>query len=168
MKGRRIFLFFLLGALCVSVMLAAGCSSHGKVVEKYSGLKAQNLLFNRPWLDEYPSKPEQRFNVYVFSDESIGVHDKADSAYRHLLDIFAFKATPERVQFLFLHDKRKGDSAYKLERIDKGGQFNLKLTFTSDPQAGGKTYIYFSNLEWSNREKGTLPMEVRAFIDRLR
>ncbi|MHC9544982.1 MAG: hypothetical protein AB9903_36165 [Vulcanimicrobiota bacterium] len=154
-------------AVAVLGFCAAGCGKHYKVVTKYSGDAARNMLLNRPWMDEFPAKPEQKFTAYVFSDEMVGVHDKADSAYRHLLEIFTFRVDPEKILYLFPHDQRKADSGYKIEKI-QGGQFNLKLTLMKDPQLGGKTYVYFSHTEWDVKNTSTIPMQVRSAIRALR
>ena len=140
----------------------AGCSST-RVLEKYSGEKAKNMLFNRPWLDEYPQKPDQRFMAYVYSDEGIGIHDKADSAFVHLLEIFTFRATAEKIFFLFPHDNRKAETPYKVEKISGHPPFNLRLTISQDPKVTGKPYTYFSNTDWDVSDGTTLPKEIRIF-----
>lgn len=165
MNTKKSLIYPCIVILC-TFSLIAGCSKH-RVVEKYSGDQARNMLFNRPWLDEYPQKPEQHFMVYVFSDEEVGIHDKADSVYKHLIEIFKFRANFEKISFLFLHDNRKEESSYKIERISGGNPFNLKLTIAQDPQVNRKTYVYFSNTDWEIRNRNTLPKEVRSFSNQL-
>jgi hypothetical protein len=163
MIHRKGFLFFVtLAVLLFSLAILSGCMQKYRVVERYKGDAAKNLLLNKPWLDEYPAKPEQRFMAYVFTDESVGVHDKADSAYRHMVEIFLLKATADRINYLFPHDRRKADTAYKLERISGDRYFNLKVTIEQDPQSGGKTYIYFSNTEWNVKSERSMPENIRA------
>ena len=153
-----------LTAIVAVLCIIAGCGNSHKVVQHYTGDAAKNILLNRPWLDEYPQKAEQKFMAYVFSDEGIGVHDKAESAYRHHIEIFTFRATAEKLFFLFPHDKRKGESTYKVDKIQGGGPFNLKLTLTQDPQNGGKTYIYFSNTQWDITGQGNVPQAVKPML----
>jgi hypothetical protein len=164
MKRWSLFVFAAVVVIGV-LMLGAGCGRDGRVVERYSGEMAKNMLFNRPWLDEFPEKPEQRFMVYIFTKEGLGVHDKAHSAYRHLLEIFTFRANPEKISFLFPHDNRKAESAYKVERLQGNRQFNLRVTITQDPQVDGKTYVYFSHTDWEMKDRSTLPAELRSLPD---
>ncbi len=167
MKKAFFIVCLLVIAVAVLGLCTAGCGKHYKVVAKYSGDAARNMLLNRPWLDEYPAKPEQKFMAYVFSDELVGVHDRADSAYRHLLEIFTFRVDPEKILYLFPHDQRKAESTYRIEKI-QGGHFNLKLTMMKDPQMGGKTYVYFSHTEWDVKNSSTIPMAVRNVIRTMR
>ncbi len=159
-RNRSLFYASLVVMAC-SILLTSGCLQKHRVLERYKGEAARNLLLNRPWIDEYPAKPEQRFMAYVFTDESVGIHDKADSAYRHLVEIFLLKVSAEKIGYLFPHDRRKADTAYKLERIQGDKYFNLKVTIDQDPQAGGKSYIYFSNTEWNVKNQGSLPESVK-------
>jgi len=155
------------GALMVmtlSILLTSGCMQKHRIVERYRGEAARNLLLNRPWIDEYPAKPEQRFMAYVFTDESVGIHDRADSAYRHLIEIFLLKVSAEKIGYLFPHDRRKAETTYKLERIQGDRYFNLKVTIDQDPQAGGKSYIYFSNTDWNVKNQGSLPENIRPLL----
>jgi hypothetical protein len=164
-----------LSTVCLLVIAVAalgvfctGCGKHYKVVTKYSGDAARNMLLNRPWLDEFPAKPEQKFVAYVFSDELVGVHDRAESAYRHLIEIFSFRMDQEKILYLFPHDQRKAETAYKIEKIQGGQHFNLRITLTKDPQMGGKTYVYFSHTEWDIKNSSTIPVQVKAAVRPIR
>jgi hypothetical protein len=157
LMNRRFVIYGAVLAIAVMVWCGMGCQKSYRVLERYSGEAAKNLLLNRPWLDEFPEKPEQKFMVYVFSDENVGAHDKADSAYRHLLEIFMLRASTEKISFLFPHDKRKADSSFKVERISRKGQFDLKLTLEHDPQLNGKSYVYFSCTEWEIKNHREIP-----------
>lgn len=159
-------ILIIVAIMCGVALIIAGCSST-RVLERYAGEKAKNMLFNRPWLDEYPQKPDQRFMAYVYSDEGIGVHDKADSAFLHLLEIFTFRATAEKLFFIFPHDNRKAETAYKVEKISGHPPFNLRLSISQDPKSGGKSYTYFSNTDWEITDSSTLPPELRTWSKHL-
>lgn len=153
--------------LAVSITLIAGCTKGYKVVKRYSNEAARNVLVNRPWVDEFPSKPEQSFNAYVFLDEEVGIHNKAESSYKHLIEMFLFKSNQERITFLFPHDRKKADSSFKIEKIQKGGPFNLKLTMEKDPKMSGRNYTYFSNTDWDIKSGASLPEQLKCISNHL-
>jgi hypothetical protein len=155
--NRRFLIILVACAVAFLLWSAAGCQKSCRVLERYKGEMAKSLLLNRPWLDEFPDKPEKKFMVYVFTDESVGAHDKADSAYRHLLEIFMLRVATDKIAFLFPHDQRKAETTYKVERIQRKGQFDLKLTLDRDPQLNGKPYVYFSCTEWEIKNQRTIP-----------
>ena len=163
---RRIYILSLvLIALC---LIISSCAKRCRTIETYRGSMAVNMLINRPWMDEFPEKPEQPFVGYIFTDEAAGISDRADSLYKHLIEIFAFKSSAEKISFIFPHDRRKAESTYKVERIEFKGQFNLKLTLQKDPQMKGKTYVYFSNTNWNIKNEETIPEEIRGFCSLIR
>lgn len=126
---------------------------------------APSLLFDRVWIDEIPQRDTDTFNFYVFSSEdNFGVNDHALSVYKHVLELFFYRASGETtLQFQFPHDRRQARTTYKVEKMAKPrGDLDLKLTIDKDPQMGGKTQVYFSSTRWSSHDLQSLPTALRG------
>lgn len=129
---------------------------------------AASMLVDRFWIDRIPEAPMDKFNFYIFSSEDdIALNDQAQSIYRHLLEIFVFKASARDIQYQFPHDRRKGKTAYTIEKLARPdeNQIDLKLTLTADPQSGGKSHVYYTSTKWQSHDRSTLPVNMRELPD---
>jgi hypothetical protein len=125
---------------------------------------APSLLVDRLWVDKIPEKDMDKFNFYIFSsEENIALNDQAQSSYRHLLEIFFYRASSRDLQYQFPHDRRSGKTQYSVEKLSKPDRngIDLKLTLVADPQAGNTTKTYYSSTKWSSLDKSTLPPPLR-------
>lgn len=134
---------------------------HGQML---NGDQAASILVDRLWVDRVPEKDTDKFNFYIFSsEENIALNDQAQSSYRHLLEIFFYRATAHDISYQFPHDRRSGKTAYAVEKLAKPdrNQIDMKLTLVADPQAENKTKVYFSSTKWSSLDNTTLPASLR-------
>lgn len=121
---------------------------------------AGGYLVDRFWLDTIPERETDKFNVYFFSsEEGVALNDQALSVYKHVLELFFYKASGRDLQYQFPHDRRSGKTAYTVEKLQRPEKYDidLKLTLAADPQAGGQAKVYFSSTKWSSLDKSTLP-----------
>lgn len=129
------------------------------------GVENPNVLVDRLWVDKVPESDREPFTFYIFSsEENLALNDKAASTYRHLLEIFFYRATARDLQYQFPHDRRSGKTKYTIEKLAKpeNNQIDLKLTIVADPQANNETKVYYSSTKWSNVDRATLPGSLRA------
>jgi len=107
------------------------------------------MLVNRMWVDHLPRGEREKYTGYLFSARTFGMHDSAESIYRHLMELFYFKLEGAAVNFQFPHDDRRTSSSFTVERLrDVRGPLDLKLTLKNDPQKGGEEGVYFSSSKW--------------------
>jgi hypothetical protein len=125
--------------------------------------QVQSLLVDRLWIDELPQRESDKFNFYVFSGEDeFGINDKAQSIYKHLLEIFNFRADAKNINFTFPHDRRNARSAYQVEKLARPrGDIDMKLVISADPQMGGKSWTYWSSTKWQSHDLQSLPPMLR-------
>ncbi|MBM3463386.1 MAG: hypothetical protein FJX76_14905 [Armatimonadetes bacterium] len=121
------------------------------------------LLVDRLWIDEMPQRDTDKFNFYVFSSEdNFGVNDKAQSIYKHVVELFYYDAKDTALRFQFPHDRRDVRTACKVEKMARPkDEFDLQLTINADPQNSGKTTVYYSSTKWSSHDKTTMPEILR-------
>lgn len=129
-----------------------------------------SVLVDRLWVDKVPESDREAFSFYIFSsEENLALNDKAASSYRHLLEVFFYRATSRDLQYQFPHDRRSGKTQYTVEKLSKPekNQIDLKLTIVADPQAGNETRIYYSSTKWSSVDRATLPTPLRDAMARV-
>lgn len=138
-----------------------------RTLEMPAEVQNSGLLVDRIWIDKVPERDTDTFTFYVFSsEENLALNDKAASTYRHLLEIFFYRATARDLQYQFPHDRRNGKTPYTVEKLARPDQhqLDLRLTIQADPQQGGETKIYYSSTKWSSLDRSTLPAPLRAAL----
>lgn len=139
-------------------------------VETTVGVENPSVLVDRLWVDKVPESDRESFSFYIFSsEENIALNDKAASTYRHLLEIFFYRATARDLQYQFPHDRRSGKTGYAIEKLSKPekNQIDLKLTIVADPQSNNETKVYYSSTKWSSVDRASLPAPLRAALSRV-
>lgn len=116
------------------------------------------------WLDRLPEEPTDPFKAYYFSSDGAVMVD-APSCYKVVLEIFEFKADGKNIIYNFLHDGRRANSGYVIERMDRPTKdFDTRLTLAKDPNNKNKKTIYFTGPNM--RSQDTLPLLVRQALER--
>jgi hypothetical protein len=107
------------------------------------------MLVNRMWVDHLPTSPREKYSGYFFAVRGLGIHDSAESIFKHLVELFHFKIDGTTMNFQFPHDDRSASSSFTVEKLkDVRGPLDLKLTVQNDPQRGGETGVYYSSTRW--------------------
>jgi hypothetical protein len=121
------------------------------------------VLTDHLWIDRLPQLETDTFRLYYFSgDDPVGLNDEALSAYKHVLEIFAFRAASGELTFKFPHDRRTATSAFAVDKLPKAkDDMDLRLTLAADPQDGGQPHVYFSSTKWSRLDRATWPARLR-------
>lgn len=164
--GRKVYLMaalLLIGAIVYALWARATLLAPPPEEGNPPEAAAPSVLVDRLWIDVIPQRESDKFNFYIFSSEdNIGLNDKAESVYRHLLEIFFYNANNNQITFQFPHDRRSLKSGYKVEKLSKPkDDVDLQLTIEKDPQNSGKSTVYYSSTKWSSADRSSLPPMLR-------
>lgn len=149
--------FVVITIIGVSALLFCGCASKPKSLHTFKGPEAREWLIGRPWVDHLPKDPRSKFLSYIFTKQGLGFHDEAQSHYKHLIELFDFRATENAINFYFPHDNRQAATDYKVERIRGEDPLDLRLTLNKDPQKKGQQSVFYSSTSWRIENQDSLP-----------
>lgn len=99
-------------------------------------------ILGRVWFDKLPSKRSDEVTYAIWLGGGIGVYERG-SSYRGSFEIFEFERRGNKVDMVFLQDKKKAEASFEIKRCDDNPPFNLCLTFAEAPR-GPKTLYGFA------------------------
>lgn len=113
---------------------------------------AADLLMNRPWFDGYPvdPKPEKPYHAYLFAEDGMGLYVTLKSRYTQEIELFYYKADKGKIQIYLPETKVKANGSYAISPCKGPGEFDVKLSLSTDPKNNLKSKDYFSFEHWGS------------------
>jgi hypothetical protein len=106
-------------------------------VDAFDG-NPRNIL-GRLWFDKLPQKRSDEFDLWIFFGGGIGLEDKG-SYFRSTFDLFELERNKDRLDVVFLHDKKKAQTKFTVKACDEKPPFDLCLVL--DTPLKGVTKLY--------------------------
>jgi hypothetical protein len=101
------------------------------------------LFYKRPFFDKFPADQHEKYNVYFFTDKSVGAYMEMEYM-KQINEFFLFKKVLNRFAYLFPHSKLKGMTRFALESCEGPGTFDLKMTVFNDPKKNKEKRVFYS------------------------
>ena len=101
------------------------------------------FFYQRPFLDKLPRDQHDKYNVFFFTDKSVGAYIEVEYM-KQINEFFLFKKVLNRFAYVFPYSNLKGMTRYTLESCDGPGTFDLKLTIINDPKNNKQKRVFYS------------------------
>ncbi|MHB2021420.1 MAG: hypothetical protein ACYCW6_31190 [Candidatus Xenobia bacterium] len=123
----------------------------------------RQMLVDRPWFDHLPRNRKDTFEYYAFRRGKEGFFDRAESIYRHHIDVIGWEASDDTISIKLLHEGKNGQTSYRIEKLSQpiDRQLDLKLDMQSDPAHGGEPRVYYS----STRTREASVDDIQSFVE---
>jgi hypothetical protein len=112
--------------------------AHAKA-DAYDG-NPRNIL-GRPWFDKLPQKRSDEADLWIFFAGGIGLEDKG-SYFRSTFDLFELERQKDRLDIVFLHDKKKAQTTFTVKACDEKPPFDLCLVLHTPLKGVTKLYSW--------------------------
>jgi hypothetical protein len=100
----------------------------------------RNVL-GRPWFDKLPQKRSDEADLWIFFAGGIGLEDKG-SYFRSTFDLFELERNKDRLDIVFLHDKKKVSTTFTIKTCDEKPPFDLCLVLNTPLKGVTKLYSW--------------------------
>jgi hypothetical protein len=108
------------------------------------------MVLNRPWFDVIPHKPRDDFKLLLFFGGGIGIY-RNGSAFRFALEVFDFERQGDQLNVMFLQDKTKTATRFRVSHCSEKPPFDLCLDLAATPRGPRRYYGFDSDEEFSAR-----------------
>jgi len=109
-----------------------------------------DLLARRLWLDSYPDAPTDKFSLWLFVDDGIGIFRKG-SGFRFLIDVVEYDQKGDRLSVKILEENKKKETRYTIKSCNEKPPFDLCLTFENAPLGSAKFYGFKDSEQLARR-----------------
>ncbi|MFT3774269.1 MAG: hypothetical protein QM820_53585 [Minicystis sp.] len=108
-------------------------------------LDNSRAVLGRVWFDRYPEKPTDEAQIWIWFAGGIGIHDTG-SFWRQTTELFEFERQGDKLSMVYLQDKKKAETRFKITACEEQRPFNLCLDLT-DALGGRKRYYGFGDVD---------------------
>lgn len=101
--------------------------------------RAPRAILSRVWFDRYPERSRDKVRLWIWLAGGIGLTEHG-SFFDARYEIFEFERQADKVSMVFLQDRAKAETKFKVEACDELPPFDLCLTLDASPRGPKKLY----------------------------